>query len=131
MKEVRVRLGRSRSSPLGRIISLIEPLASGKERRSQLHTQETLLFLPPNAFLFVFFLFSFFFLNFFPPAPLRLRPESGWSRVPETAALHLATTPREGEKRSPNKPTQQTRKEGAMEAQGPVNNPLSPFENWV
>lgn len=68
MKEVRVRLGRSKSRPLGRMISRMEPLASGKARRSQLYTQATpflFSFFSFIFFLFFFFPFSFIFFSFF------------------------------------------------------------------
>lgn len=119
-------MGRSRSRPLGRIISLIEPLASGKERRSQLYTRQP-------SYLFFFLLFLFILFLFFrgkepPQAPSRPRPKLGWRGLPETAVPHLAAPPKEGEKKPP-KPNQQRMMEGAVGAQGSGNNPLSPFKN--
>lgn len=117
-------MGRSRSSPLGRIISLIEPLASDEERRSQFYTQAILLSL-----LFFFFLIFFFHEE-------NSRRHHFQDRDPSrdgAGSLRLwhCTWPLYPRKEKKKKHTQQRKKEGAVGAQGSGNNPLSPFKNWL
>ena len=115
-------MGRSRSSPLGRIISRIEPLASGKERRGQLCTRgHTLLSL-----LFFIFLIYFYFL-FFRRQRLQSRdPSQGGAQSPSPLNCTWPLHPRKGGKKAKTL-QQQRRKEGAVGAQGAGKSSPQPF----